>query len=84
MTRARRVGEVFLPPSRREVPRYLHAHVHGDGGWGLPIEGHSIMFGTALSCVRPARPKCMCVDVCVRVCLNWPLVRRGAPNMELH
>ena len=49
------LDEVFPPPERQEVLRYLHAHMNEDGGWGLHIEGHSTMFGTVLSCVGPAR-----------------------------
>ncbi|KAI5659180.1 hypothetical protein M9H77_27973 [Catharanthus roseus] len=36
---------------RREIYRYLFNHQKEDGGWGLHIEGHSTMFGTALNYV---------------------------------
>jgi cycloartenol synthase len=38
-----------------EMIRYLANHQNGDGGYGLHIEGHSTMFGTALRWVRVAR-----------------------------
>jgi cycloartenol synthase len=36
---------------QREMRRYLLNHQNQDGGFGLHIEGHSTMFGTALSYV---------------------------------
>lgn len=33
--------------------RYLRNHQNADGGFGLHIEGHSTMFGTALRCAAP-------------------------------
>ncbi|XP_051113931.1 cycloartenol synthase-like isoform X3 [Andrographis paniculata] len=36
---------------RREIRRYLYNHQNEDGGWGLHIEGHSIMFATVLNYV---------------------------------
>lgn len=43
--------EVFPPPAKIEVIRYLLNHQNEDGGFGLHIEGHSTMFGTVLSYV---------------------------------
>ncbi|KAB2025085.1 hypothetical protein ES319_D06G128400v1 [Gossypium barbadense] len=34
---------------QKEIIRYIYNHQNEDGGWGLHIEGHSTMFGTALS-----------------------------------
>ncbi|XP_057761704.1 lupeol synthase-like [Arachis stenosperma] len=34
---------------KREIIRYLYNHQNKDGGWGFHIEGHSTMFGSALS-----------------------------------
>ncbi|XP_038973506.1 cycloartenol Synthase-like isoform X3 [Phoenix dactylifera] len=39
------------PEHQREIRRYLYNHQNKDGGWGLHIEGHSTMFGSALSYV---------------------------------
>uniref|UniRef100_A0A7N0UH62 Terpene cyclase/mutase family member n=1 Tax=Kalanchoe fedtschenkoi TaxID=63787 RepID=A0A7N0UH62_KALFE len=36
---------------QKEIMRYLYNHQNEDGGWGLHIEGHSTMFGTALTYV---------------------------------
>lgn len=36
------------PEHRKEMLRYLRNHQNKDGGFGLHIEGHSTMFGTAL------------------------------------
>ncbi|KAJ7543128.1 hypothetical protein O6H91_09G026000 [Diphasiastrum complanatum] len=35
----------------QEIRRYLYNHQNKDGGWGLHIEGQSIMFGTVLNYV---------------------------------
>ncbi|KAL0012880.1 hypothetical protein SO802_007988 [Lithocarpus litseifolius] len=40
---------VFPIEYQKEILRYLYYHQNEDGGWGLHIEGHSIMFCTALS-----------------------------------
>ena len=74
------LDELFPPPERQEVLRYLHAHMNEDGGWGLHIEGHSTMFGTVLSCVRPARPPCVCACVSTGRC---PSRVRCRPTMAL-
>ncbi|XP_057980580.1 lanosterol synthase-like isoform X2 [Malania oleifera] len=43
---------MILPYEHRlEIRRYLYNHQNVDGGWGLHIEGHSIMLCTALSYV---------------------------------
>ena len=43
------------PPQHiAEMIRYLANHQNGDGGYGLHIEGHSTMFGTALRWVHVA------------------------------
>ncbi|KAK7243446.1 hypothetical protein RIF29_38242 [Crotalaria pallida] len=45
---------VFPKEYRIEILRYIYCHQNEDGGWGLHIEGHSIMFCTALNyiCMR--------------------------------
>eukprot|EP00898_Chlorokybus_atmophyticus_P004832 jgi/Chlat1/534/Chrsp103S01002 len=40
---------VLSPAQQKEIRRYLYTHQSKDGGWGLHIEGHSTMFGTALN-----------------------------------
>ncbi|GLT97446.1 hypothetical protein SLE2022_150110 [Rubroshorea leprosula] len=40
---------VMSPEHQREIIRYIYNHQNEDGGWGLHIEGHSTMFGSALS-----------------------------------
>ena len=42
------VDTVLGPEHRMEMLRYLRNHQNQDGGFGLHIEGHSTMFGTAL------------------------------------
>ena len=39
---------VLGPEHQKEMLRYLRNHQNQDGGFGLHIEGHSTMFGTAL------------------------------------
>ncbi|CAL0326204.1 unnamed protein product [Lupinus luteus] len=45
---------IFPEEYRREILRYIYCHQNEDGGWGLHIEGHSIMFCTAFNytCMR--------------------------------
>ncbi|XP_024020591.1 lupeol synthase [Morus notabilis] len=43
------VNAVLGPEHRKEIIRYIYNHQNEDGGWGLHIEGHSTMFGSALS-----------------------------------
>ncbi|GAQ81630.1 cycloartenol synthase [Klebsormidium nitens] len=45
------LNTVLSEHHRREMRHYLYAHQNPDGGWGLHIEGHSTMFGSALSYV---------------------------------
>ncbi|PRQ35861.1 putative lupeol synthase [Rosa chinensis] len=40
---------VLGPEHQKEIIRYIYNHQNEDGGWGLHIEGHSTMFGSALS-----------------------------------
>ncbi|KAG6334196.1 hypothetical protein ID866_4896 [Astraeus odoratus] len=43
-------GMGFKEAERLEMIRYLMNHAHPeDGGWGIHIEGHSTVFGTALN-----------------------------------
>ncbi|XP_027173656.1 lupeol synthase-like isoform X2 [Coffea eugenioides] len=34
---------------QKEIIRYIYNHQNEDGGWGLHIEGHSIMFGSVFN-----------------------------------
>ncbi|KAL4205266.1 hypothetical protein AMTRI_Chr01g113710 [Amborella trichopoda] len=45
------LNTVLSTEHRKEICRYLYNHQNKDGGWGLHIEGHSTMFGTALTYV---------------------------------
>ncbi|KAL8108334.1 hypothetical protein AgCh_024698 [Apium graveolens] len=40
---------VLTQEHRKEIIRYIYNHQNNDGGWGLYIEGHSTMMGSALS-----------------------------------
>ncbi|XP_062158953.1 lupeol synthase-like isoform X2 [Alnus glutinosa] len=42
------LNSIFSPEHKKELLRYLYNHQNEDGGWGLHIEGHSTMFGSAL------------------------------------
>ncbi|KAK4855070.1 hypothetical protein QYF36_003698 [Acer negundo] len=48
------LNTVFPAEHRKEILRYIYYHQNKDGGWGLHIEGHSVMFCTVLSyvCMR--------------------------------
>lgn len=44
------VCDVPVPPAyAQEIKNYLFARQNDDGGWGLHIEGHSSVFGTAMN-----------------------------------
>ncbi|XP_044463338.1 lupeol synthase-like [Mangifera indica] len=45
------LNAVLSSEHQKEIKRYLYNHQNEDGGWGLHIEGHSTMFGSALSYV---------------------------------
>lgn len=42
------IDHVLSKQHKHEMVRYLRNHQNQDGGFGLHIEGHSTMFGTAL------------------------------------
>nr|WNF87682.1 multifunctional triterpene synthase [Castanea crenata] len=48
------LNTIFPAEYRKEILRYIYNHQNEDGGWGLHLEGHSIMFGTVLNyiCMR--------------------------------
>ncbi|WCJ40432.1 Lupeol synthase [Euphorbia peplus] len=45
---------MFSKEHYKEILRYIYNHQNEDGGWGLDIEGHSMMFSTVLNyiCMR--------------------------------
>ncbi|KAF3437261.1 hypothetical protein FNV43_RR20014 [Rhamnella rubrinervis] len=43
------LNSVLGPQHQKEIIRYVYNHQNEDGGWGFHIEGHSTMFGSALS-----------------------------------
>ncbi|XP_010533174.1 PREDICTED: seco-amyrin synthase-like [Tarenaya hassleriana] len=50
----RHLDMIFTPEHCKETLRYLYNHQNEDGGWGLHIEGHSVMFCTVINyiCLR--------------------------------
>ncbi|XP_004510379.1 mixed-amyrin synthase [Cicer arietinum] len=48
------LDSVLSEEYRKEILRYIYCHQNEDGGWGLHIEGHSVMFCTVLNyiCMR--------------------------------
>ncbi|XP_050873969.1 mixed-amyrin synthase-like isoform X3 [Lathyrus oleraceus] len=48
------LDSMFPHEYRKEILRYIYCHQNEDGGWGLHVEGHSIMFCTVLNyiCMR--------------------------------
>lgn len=62
------ISGVEIPDShKKEMKRYLYNHQNSDGGWGLHIESHSTIFGTALNYVAirilgESRDTTVCVD----------------------
>ncbi|KAJ0984142.1 hypothetical protein J5N97_002498 [Dioscorea zingiberensis] len=43
------LNTVLSSQHQHEMRRYLYNHQNKDGGWGFHIEGHSTMFGSALT-----------------------------------
>ncbi|KAF8413572.1 hypothetical protein HHK36_001563 [Tetracentron sinense] len=43
------LNTVLSSEHKKEMLRYIYNHQNEDGGWGLHIEGHSTMIGTALN-----------------------------------
>ncbi|KAI4376387.1 hypothetical protein MLD38_014156 [Melastoma candidum] len=43
------LDSIFTSEHKKETKRYIYNHQNEDGGWGFHIEGHSTMFGSALS-----------------------------------
>ncbi|OVA19318.1 hypothetical protein BVC80_521g131 [Macleaya cordata] len=48
------LNTILSPEHKKETLRYMYWHQNKDGGFGFHIEGHSIMFSTALNyiCMR--------------------------------
>nr|XP_027072122.1 lupeol synthase-like [Coffea arabica] len=42
---------ILTPEHQKEIIRYVYNHQNEDGGWGLHIEGHSIVFSSILNYV---------------------------------
>eukprot|EP00262_Sarcandra_glabra_P020791 TRINITY_DN8448_c0_g2_i1.p1 TRINITY_DN8448_c0_g2~~TRINITY_DN8448_c0_g2_i1.p1 ORF type:complete len:765 (-),score=88.17 TRINITY_DN8448_c0_g2_i1:211-2505(-) len=62
---------------RQEMRRYLYNHQNEDGGWGLHIEGHSIMFSTALCYVTLRLLGEGCEEEGLEKARRWVLDRGG-------
>uniref|UniRef100_A0A1J3F9H3 Terpene cyclase/mutase family member n=2 Tax=Noccaea caerulescens TaxID=107243 RepID=A0A1J3F9H3_NOCCA len=60
--------EMFDAEHRKEMIRHVYCHQNEDGGWGLHIEGKSIMFCTVLN------------YVCLRILGEGPNGGRGREN----
>ncbi|XP_058743524.1 mixed-amyrin synthase-like isoform X2 [Vicia villosa] len=43
------LDSMFPEEYRKEILRYIYYHQNEDGGWGLHVEGHSVMFCTVLN-----------------------------------
>ncbi|KAA8535876.1 hypothetical protein F0562_030879 [Nyssa sinensis] len=43
------LNAILSPEHQKEIIRYIYNHQNEDGGWGIHIEGHSTIFGSALS-----------------------------------
>ncbi|XP_019058308.1 PREDICTED: seco-amyrin synthase-like [Tarenaya hassleriana] len=49
--------KIFSSEHQKEILRYVHNHQNEDGGWGLHIEGLSVMFCTVLNYILLACEK---------------------------
>ncbi|KAA8535879.1 hypothetical protein F0562_030882 [Nyssa sinensis] len=43
------LNAILSPEHQKEIIRYIYNHQNEDGGWGIHVEGHSTIFGSALS-----------------------------------
>ncbi|KMT17651.1 hypothetical protein BVRB_2g035990 [Beta vulgaris subsp. vulgaris] len=43
------IDRILSPEHQTEIKRYIYNHQNEDGGWGLHIEGHSTMVGSAIN-----------------------------------
>ncbi|KAL0733685.1 hypothetical protein Bca4012_009895 [Brassica carinata] len=74
--------KIFTPEHRKEFMRYLYNHQNDDGGWGIHVEGHSVMFCTVLNYI------CLRIfgmdqeSVCARA-RNWIINHGGAAYTPL-
>ncbi|KAG2330371.1 hypothetical protein Bca4012_020038 [Brassica carinata] len=48
------LDKIITLEHRKEILRYLKNHQNEDGGWGMHVEGHSVMFSTVMNyvCLR--------------------------------
>ena len=67
---SRALDSVLGPNHRVEMLRYLRNHQNPDGGFGLHIEGHSTMFGTALKCAMNLRGGTLRLSCCCLTLLS--------------
>ncbi|KAK7829481.1 beta-amyrin synthase [Quercus suber] len=78
------LNTMFPAEYRKEILRYVYNHQNEDGGWGLHLEGHSIMFGTVLNyiCMRilGEGPDGGEDNACARA-RKWILDRGGATHI---
>ncbi|KAK9909494.1 hypothetical protein WJX75_003160 [Coccomyxa subellipsoidea] len=72
---------VLTDPHKAEMLRYLKNHQNADGGYGLHIEGHSTMFGTALSYVTMRILGLPAEDEVCESARRWILDHEGATHI---
>ncbi|CAI9102494.1 OLC1v1000775C1 [Oldenlandia corymbosa var. corymbosa] len=72
--------EVLTEEHKIEIRRYFYNHQNADGGWGLHIEGHSVMFCTVLTYVslRLLGESSADGDGAMRNARSWIIDRGGA------
>lgn len=71
------LNTVLTPAHKQEMIRYLRNHQNEDGGFGLHIEGHSTMFGSALSYVALRILGVSQDDKAIVECRTWMHLRGG-------
>lgn len=75
------MDKVLSPQHKTEMIRYLKNHQNADGGMGLHIEGHSTMFGTALSYVSLRLLGVSASERFMRDARQWIHEREGATHI---
>ncbi|CAG9466832.1 unnamed protein product [Pedinophyceae sp. YPF-701] len=76
------MDEVLTPQHKAEMIRYLRNHQNErDGGWGLHIEGHSTMFGTALNYVALRLLGVPAMELRMVRAREWILAHGGATHI---
>nr|UAK14938.1 oxidosqualene synthase 4 [Iberis amara] len=77
--------KVFTLEHRTEFMRYMYNHQNDDGGWGIHVESHSVMFCTVINyiCLRIFGMNPYCPESACARARKWILDHGGATYTPL-